>query len=232
MTPGGLAATGQAKRALYGPVHRQRHAGFTLIELLIVIAIMAILASILLPVFARARESARQTRCLSNARQLSLGILQYAQDNDEYLPPVAYEMASGDDVKWMQLIEPYIKSSQVYLCPSDSKSQHVSYGLNELAFVDWEDDPDDPPVHLSAFQTPSTTLMMGEVGTLDDYKTPVPDVFKMVEPGDDLDDDDDARPARRHFERCNLAFMDGHVKAMAVGQFYTGQTPDNKWFTP
>jgi len=64
----------------------QRRIGFTLIELLVVIAIIAILAAILFPVFARAREKARQTNCLSNVKQIMLGVLQYAQDYDERMP--------------------------------------------------------------------------------------------------------------------------------------------------
>lgn len=206
--------------------------GFTLIEVLIVVAIISLLAAVLLPVFAQARERARQTSCVSNARQLSLGILMYAQDYDETLPPVAYEDAAGDDEQWMELIEPYLKSEQIFLCPSDAKSQRISYGLSELAFVDLEDDPSTAPLRLAAFQTPATTIMLGEVGTKDDYQEQVPDVFKMVEPSDDLDDEDDARPAARHFQRTSLAFMDGHAKPLRLGDFYINQTPLDKWFTP
>ena len=67
--------------------------GFTLIELLVVIAILAILAAILFPVFAKAREKARQSMCVNNVRQLALGVLMYAQDWDETLPPCAYSNA-------------------------------------------------------------------------------------------------------------------------------------------
>src|SRR5438132_3273033 len=75
----------------------RRHAGFTLIELLVVIAIIAILAAILFPVFAQARDKARQTACLSNLKQLSLGVLMYAQDYDEVLPGNAYELPNNPD---------------------------------------------------------------------------------------------------------------------------------------
>ncbi|MCX7598387.1 MAG: DUF1559 domain-containing protein [Armatimonadetes bacterium] len=99
--------------------------GFTLIELLVVIAIIAILAAILFPVFARAREKARQTSCLSNLKQVGLGALMYAQDYDEILP-------CGDrtaQVWWYEIIQPYIKNRQIYVCPSWAGSS-LGYGIN------------------------------------------------------------------------------------------------------
>ncbi|MGE5531422.1 MAG: prepilin-type N-terminal cleavage/methylation domain-containing protein [Bacteroidota bacterium] len=90
--------------------------GFTLIELLVVIAIIAILAAILFPVFAKAREKARQSSCLSNVKQMALAIMQYAQDYDEIYPG-AYTI--NPTVTWPQLLQPYIKSSQIVKCPSD-----------------------------------------------------------------------------------------------------------------
>jgi prepilin-type N-terminal cleavage/methylation domain-containing protein/prepilin-type processing-associated H-X9-DG protein len=211
-------------------MHRLR--AFTLIELLVVVAIVALLAAILFPVFARARENARKTNCANNTKQIGFAILQYAQDNDEILPPVAYEDDAGDDVQWPQLVEPYLKGRQALKCPSDSRSQRISYGLNEAAFVDWEDDPTDLPLHLAQFRHPAATVMLGDVGTQDDFLTPIPDTLKMVEPDDDLDDAVDGRPSMRHLERVNIAFMDGHVKSLKLEQFYTGQTPDDLWFDP
>lgn len=87
-----------------------RRTGFTLIELLIVIAIIAILAAILFPVFAQAREKARQTTCLSNMRQAGLGVLMYTQDYDETLPFAASNPPDLPLVMWYDLTEPYIKS--------------------------------------------------------------------------------------------------------------------------
>jgi len=97
------------------PAERRR-SGFTLIELLVVIAIIAILAAILFPVFAKAREKARQTTCLSDLKQIGLGLLQYNQDYDE-----TYCMTNvpTDVLCWAQQIFPYTKSSDVYKCPDN-----------------------------------------------------------------------------------------------------------------
>jgi prepilin-type N-terminal cleavage/methylation domain-containing protein/prepilin-type processing-associated H-X9-DG protein len=92
--------------------------GFTLIELLVVIAIIAILASILFPVFARARENARRASCQSNMKQIGLGILQYTQDYDEKFPAGVPATYRGPG--WAGECYPYIKSAQIFKCPSDS----------------------------------------------------------------------------------------------------------------
>jgi prepilin-type N-terminal cleavage/methylation domain-containing protein len=91
----------------------QRLKGFTLIELLVVIAIIAILAAILFPVFARARENARRASCLSNMKQVGLGVLQYAQDYDEKLP-----FSYGPQGIWADVTQPYVKSYQMFKCPT------------------------------------------------------------------------------------------------------------------
>lgn len=95
---------------------------FTLIELLVVIAIIAILAAILFPVFAKAREKARQTTCASNLKQLGLAFIQYEQDNDENFPN--YDLTGRTPPytvynSWAGAIYPYVKSTGVYACPDD-----------------------------------------------------------------------------------------------------------------
>lgn len=101
--------------------YRRHTNAFTLIELLIVIAIIAILAAILFPVFARARENARRASCQSNLRQIGLGILQYVQDYDEVLPSAAYGNSDnnvGSYYRWQDAIYSYVKSQQIFNCPS------------------------------------------------------------------------------------------------------------------
>src|SRR5258708_7499889 len=105
--------------------------GFTLIELLVVIAIIAILAAILFPVFARAREAARRTGCLSNMKQVTNAIMMYTQDYDEVLPYQQdgdiCDFAKTTHTVWITSIMPYVKNKQVWWCPSADVS--AKYGL-------------------------------------------------------------------------------------------------------
>ena len=162
--------------------------GFTLIELLVVIAIIAILAAILFPVFAKAREKARQTSCLSNTKQLGLAILQYVQDYDEEFPTIRELEPAGAIIDWRSRIFPYVKSKQVYACPSDPNSGQTAYwgdcggGQNPVyearVFVDisyaWATiggngvqngfsyGNNEPAPKLSDLQYPATTILLTE----------------------------------------------------------------------
>ncbi|MDR3706733.1 MAG: DUF1559 domain-containing protein [Capsulimonadaceae bacterium] len=118
---------------------RQPNWGFTLIELLVAIAIIAILAAILFPVFATAREKARQSSCASNMKQIGLATIQYVQDYDECYFMGAYTGAGGyNGVGWAGALYPYVKSTAVYSCPSDAAvafaetplEEEISYAAN------------------------------------------------------------------------------------------------------
>ena len=154
--------------------------GFTLIELLVVIAIIAILAAILFPVFAKAREKARQISCLSNEKQLGLGFMQYVQDNDETFPGGSIpNVLSGNDhfgIGWAGEIYPYVKSTGVYTCPDDKVSSQpganppmyeVSYGMNTHIINSYLTpafgNPTGPLGKVAAFNAPASTVLLCEV---------------------------------------------------------------------
>jgi len=139
--------------------------GFTLIELLVVIAIIAILAAILFPVFAQAREKARAISCLSNAKQLGLGELMYNQDYDEKYTPGANPYGLGNG--WAGELYPYIKSVGLFKCPDDpSTTQNgtaISYGINRntAAYSGSGAGADGEPI--SQFTAPAKTVLLFEV---------------------------------------------------------------------
>jgi prepilin-type N-terminal cleavage/methylation domain-containing protein len=97
----------------------KRTAGFTLIELLVVISIIGLLAAILFPVFARARENARRTSCASNLKQIGLGLMQYVQDYDGTYPYLVADTSDVTHTRWMDVVQPYVKSAQLFNCPGN-----------------------------------------------------------------------------------------------------------------
>ncbi|MGC8785277.1 MAG: DUF1559 domain-containing protein [Armatimonadota bacterium] len=109
---------------------------FTLIELLVVIAIIAILAAILFPVFARAREKARQTSCLSNMKQMGTASMMYVQDYDERFP-LSYYLSVNSQAQpcaftFLAAVEPYVKNRQIYQCPSEPKAMNIDDAFRNI----------------------------------------------------------------------------------------------------
>ena len=154
---------------------RTQGAGFTLIELLVVIAIIAILAAILFPVFAKAREKARQTACLSNEKQIGLGVMQYIQDYDEtYMSTNSFSDPGQQKRGWLGQIFPYVKDTKVVTCPSDPTATQIvggvtyapiSYALNMNLVLPYTvaAGKTPPTVPISSLTAPSTTIFGFEV---------------------------------------------------------------------
>jgi prepilin-type N-terminal cleavage/methylation domain-containing protein len=225
------------------PAACRKCVAFTLIELLVVIAIIAILAAILFPVFAKAREKARQTSCSSNLRQLGLAVLQYQQDYDE-LTGFSNYYGYG----WASRLNPYVKSTGLFHCPDDSHTLPagvaapnipISYGINKnvAAYSRIGATTQYTGAPLAAFNAPSSTILMFEDSSTG-FKTPLQSNYAdfsnaneqtsnagygipgPVVPGcKDLQDGylDVTRHDNTTF-LTNYLFEDGHMKALPVGR--------------
>ena len=145
--------------------------GFTLIELLVVIAIIAILAAILFPVFAKAREKARQISCASNEKQLGLAFIQYQQDNDEKFPTNVQPAGDYEGQGWAGQVSPYVKSAGLYKCPDDGTATTttngvtfypVSYVYNEDIGSQTGSTPNGIGGALASFNSPASTVVLTE----------------------------------------------------------------------
>jgi prepilin-type N-terminal cleavage/methylation domain-containing protein/prepilin-type processing-associated H-X9-DG protein len=211
---------------------RRAH-GFTLIELLVVIAIIAILAAILFPVFARARENARRASCQSNLKQIGLGILQYAQDYDEKYPRGIYGGtylgAPQNMATWDFVIQPYMKSTQILQCPSDSASARVTYMGSFPGYSNPQYRSYSMPRNfglpgggeeraLSTVGSPALTVMLAEremdAGNASNWAN----YAVMENLGWQVCVGNNGANPWRHLDTSNFLFADGHVKARPGGR--------------
>lgn len=224
-------------------VYNRPRSGFTLIELLVVIAIIAILAAILFPVFSKVRENARRTTCLSNEKQLGLAILQYNQDADEDYPLLRIKDAnetyggngSTTEYWWSQAIYPYVKSANVYICPSNPDTGpvcpnktpfapylHESYTMNTRVSQPngfWVNGGNPSPSSLASVQEPAQKIMVCE-STGNQF--PYPDYMWSEINANDMVNFGYAG----HNGMSNYLFCDGHAKAMKP---INTATPFNMW---
>ena len=224
-------------------------AGFTLIELLVVIAIIAILSAILFPVFARARENARRSSCMSNMKQIGLGIMQYTQDYDEKYPqswngrgdgsgfpqtepgtPGRYfktcdpssctagtlnSVGVGNWITWMDFIFPYVKSVQLFNCPSSTDplysggvvpDYHMNGAYSGYHLTNYGAEITGG-VPMSAIARPAETIMVAEMsGNFARY-------FISVSSSTFVSYTGEFEP---HLEGGNIVFGDGHVKWLSL----------------
>jgi prepilin-type N-terminal cleavage/methylation domain-containing protein/prepilin-type processing-associated H-X9-DG protein len=237
----------------------RRANGFTLIELLVVIAIIAILAAILFPVFAQAREKARATSCLSNTKQLGTAYMMYLQDYDEVFPPHVTERTAAPGTpdtaearapySYKTKLDPYVKSGQVYKCPSgpqwpaagpgrwfttDYGNNHNEANLVSASQRQWYiDNPDfgfNETTSIASISFPANFILIGDAGRASGLPSrgglyPQPWAF------DDSNLPDTQQQARflaRHTGGGNIAFSDGHSKLRKPNQTWRSYN-DNDW---
>ncbi len=218
--------------------HKPVRAAFTLIELLVVIAIIAILAAILFPVFARARENARRSSCQSNLKQIGLAVMQYTQDYDEKYPTRGGDtgIAAGD-MGWRQKLQPYAKSVQLFVCPSNTAGSsstpaepaiagvapaiQPSYLANERVFGQADNGNWNKATSIAAVNSPATRIGVAEGNVTAGWRGQ--GVLGGTNHGGPYFVDDGFAG---HLNTANYLYLDGHVKSLRP---MATMTPVNQW---
>ncbi len=207
-----------------------RRNAFTLIELLVVIAIIAILAAILFPVFAQAREKARAISCLSNLKQTGLSYAMYTQDYDETTP---LQKAYGTQNQyWFVLLQPYVKSWPLFFCPDrttvranknpsssyppETNFRYLGYGYNDgwisdsgYGLTKQMADGSRPGIAIASIQAPSDCVAYGDTYDTAGYSTAMDNVFTGP-------DGPNNSKSIRHNQALNYCFVDGHAHTIRM----------------
>ena len=210
-----------------------------MIELLVVIAIIAILAAILFPVFGQAKLAAKGAAAVSNIRQMGLAVTLYEADFDDVLPLAAYPTSSSF-VLWHDILDPYVKNKDVWLCPGSSvkptdltgaKTSHWGYNARYLTDLqlDFSNAATSKAVGMSAVGAPADTLLFTS------SKSSVAgswcgDDGKFLLPPTEPDADCWGRPDYVHMENAVLQWLDTHASRKKPGAFYNGQNPPDRYF--
>lgn len=218
------------------PRNQPNRNAFTLIELLVVIAIIAILAAILFPVFAQAREKARQTVCTSNLKQSGTGQTLYIQDYDERFPMWRYILPDSTKITWVEMLQPYAKNRQIWICPSDEYAKPYSAAVGGTTYQNsywlnayitrWSGlDPTNPAemsARLTEINYPATTIVTTDGPVNDGQHTwPGPPMeWCGITP-------QCVRSETRHSGGMCMNFVDGHAKWHRRDQLKTTHTPDD-----